>query len=82
MPDVGIDTRSTLAIDEDVLAAAKALEEQRRCSLGAVVSDLARQSLRRPRASAERNGIPLLDGSPDAPSVTLGIVSALRGEWP
>lgn len=72
--------RTTLAIDDDVLAAAKALAEQRHCSLGAVVSDLARQSLRRPRPGAERNGIPVLQSSPDAPSVTLGVVNALRDE--
>ena len=74
--------RTTLTIDDDVLTAAKALAEQRRCSLGAVLSDLARQSLRRPRAATERNGILLLDSSPNAPSVTLGIVNALRDELP
>ncbi|WP_416385298.1 CopG family transcriptional regulator [Sinorhizobium meliloti] len=39
-------------------------------------------SLRRPRSSGERNGIPLLSPQPDAPPVTLEIVNALRDELP
>ncbi len=38
--------RTTLAIDDDVLAAAKSLASQQRKSLGEVISDLARQALR------------------------------------
>jgi hypothetical protein len=74
--------RTTLAIDDDVLAAAKALAEQQRRTIGAVVSDLARQSLRRPVAQHERNGVPLLPISNDKAVVTLEIVNALRDETP
>jgi len=40
--------RTTLDIDEDVLLAARAHAARERRSLGAVISDLARESLRRP----------------------------------
>lgn len=75
-------TRTTLAIDDDVLAAAKALAEQQRRTLGEVISDLARQSLRRPVPLTERNGVPLLPVSNDTARVTLDLVNELRDEAP
>ena len=72
--------RTTLAIDDDVLVAAKAMARQQDRSLGEVISDLARRSLRRPQPSVSRNGVPLLAVNPDAPPVTLEIVNALRDE--
>jgi hypothetical protein len=72
--------RTTLAIDDDVLLAAKAIADQQDRSLGDVISDLARKSLRKPQPSAERNGIPLLRVRPGAPPVTLDTVNALRDE--
>ena len=74
--------RTTLTIDDDVLAVAKAMAAQQQRSLGEVISDLARQSLPRPRAGGERNGIPLLVPRPDAQPVTLETVNALRDEQP
>ncbi|AIM03644.1 CopG family transcriptional regulator [Sinorhizobium meliloti] len=74
------DMRTTLAIDDDVLIAAKAMATQQQRSVGEVISELARRSLRRPRSGGERNGIPLLSPRPDAPPVTLEIVNALRDE--
>jgi hypothetical protein len=74
--------RTTLAIDDDVLAAAKAIAQQKNQTVGQVVSELARKSLRRPASSGERNGVPLLPvRRPDA-VVTLEIVNALRDELP
>lgn len=72
--------RTTLAIDDDVLGAAKAIAAQQRRSVGEVISELARRSLRRPQGGGERNGIPLLSPRPDAPPVTLETVNALRDE--
>jgi hypothetical protein len=46
--------RTTLEIDEDVLLAAKGLAARERKSLGAVISALARESLRRPPRPAAR----------------------------
>jgi hypothetical protein len=70
--------RTTLAIDDDVLFAAKALAQQQDRPLGEVISELARRSLQRPTPEKSRNGIPLL--SP--PPATLDLVNALRDETP
>lgn len=74
--------RTTLAIDDDVLAAAKNLAERDRKSVGEVISDLARQGLnRRDRGSRTvRNGVPLLPARKGATAVTLAIVNRLRDE--
>ena len=74
--------RTTLAIDDDVLAAAKAIAQQQNQTIGAVVSELARKSLHPPAAVAERNGIPLLPVRRPDVIVTLDIVNALRDELP
>ena len=74
--------RTTLAIDDDVLVAAKAIAQQQDRSLGEVISELARRALRRPQSGASRNGIPLLPAAPDAPPVTMEIVNTLRDETP
>lgn len=73
--------RTTLAIDDDVLAAAKSLAARQKKTLGEVVSALARQSLRPPAASAKsRSGVPLIPLSAKADPVTLEIVNGLRDE--
>lgn len=74
--------RTTLAIDDDVLVAAKAIAEQKNKPLGEIISDLARKSLNRPRPATERNGIPQLSPRPGTPPVTLETVNALRDELP
>lgn len=72
--------RTTITIDDDVLAAAKALAQQQGRPLGGVISDLARRALRRPKPKHARNGIPLLPFKPGAKPVTLELVNALRDE--
>ena len=72
--------RTTIAIDDDVLTAARAIARQRNQSVGRIVSELARQSLRPPTAGAERNGVPLLPVRDKGVIVTLDIVNALRDE--
>jgi len=74
--------RTTLAIDDDVLVVAKAMARQQDRSLGEVISDLARRSLRRPKSDGTRNGIPLLSSKPDTQPVTLEAVNALRDDLP
>jgi hypothetical protein len=74
--------RTTLAIDDDVLVAARAIAKQQNRSLGEVLSDLARRALRRPQSSAMRNGIPLLPRRDSRAVVTLETVNALRDESP
>jgi hypothetical protein len=74
--------RTTLAIGDDVLVAAKAIAQERGMTLGDVVTELARRSLQRPASQSSRNGIPLLPlRKPDA-LVTLETVNALRDETP
>jgi hypothetical protein len=71
-----------LAIADDVLAAARAIARAEGKTLGDVVSELARRSLRKDAAPKFRNGVPLLPVSrPDA-LVTLDIVNAIRDEAP
>ena len=72
--------RTTLAIDDDVLDAAKTIARQRQSTIGEVISELARPSLTRPVAGTERNGVPLVDTGNGASIVTLEIVNALRDE--
>ncbi len=74
--------RTTLAIDDDVLAAAKHLAERERRSVGEVISSLARQGLVRGSRTtkSERNGIPLLPTRKAAVPVTLELVNQLRDE--
>jgi hypothetical protein len=72
--------RTTLTIDDDVLAAAKAIAEREKRPVGEIVSDLARRSLRGPAPAKSRNGIPLLPPKPGGKTVTLEIVNRLRDE--
>ncbi|HEU0154478.1 MAG TPA: hypothetical protein VFQ82_00290 [Stellaceae bacterium] len=74
--------RTTIAIDDDVLSFARAIARQKKQTIGKVVSELMRNSLRPPAPLTERNGVPLLPvRRPDA-VVTLDIVNALRDEPP
>ena len=73
--------RTTLALDDDILSAARAIAERERKTIGQVVSDLARKSLaERPRLKT-RNGIPLLVRAPGSKVViTTELVNALRDD--
>jgi hypothetical protein len=73
--------RTTLAIDDDVLAAAKELAAMEKKSVGEVISALARRALRPAETGRKtRNGIPLLPVNPDSPRVTSELVHRLREE--
>jgi len=75
--------RTTLSLDDDVAEAARAIAIRDRRTLGDVVSDLARQSLkRRQPAMTTRNGLPLLPSRGKPGSVTLELVNRLRDESP
>jgi hypothetical protein len=76
--------RTTLAIDDDILAAAKHLAEREHRSVGEVISALARQGLSRSTrgSRSERNGIPLLPSRKATVPVTLELVNQLRDEQP
>lgn len=74
--------RTTLAIDDDVLAAARHLAVRENKSVGEVVSALARQGLAKGTRSIRpvRNGVLLLPTQKGGTAVTLELVNQLRDE--
>ena len=74
--------RTTLSIDDDVLAAAKHLAKRGSRSIGEVISDLARQGLTNARVNGTfmRNGVPLLPVMAENMPVTQELVNQLRDE--
>jgi len=73
--------RTTLAIDDDVLSAAKEMALNEKKSVGEVISSLARRALS-PSESVRktRNGVPLLKLRKGAPRVSSELVHRLREE--
>ena len=67
--------RTTLNVDDDVLASARALATERGVSVGAALSDLARRSLRSRRAAGERS-IPGFTVDAGSPPITPEMVRA------
>jgi hypothetical protein len=75
--------RTTLAIDDDVLSAAKELASVEKKSVGEVLSSLARRALSPEESKAKtRNGVPLLKVRKGAPRVTSELVRRLREDIP
>ena len=74
--------RTTLSIDDDVLAAARAIAEQRGKPVGEILSELARRALLPEIGAQTRNGIPLFPLRADAKPVTLELVSKLNEDMP
>lgn len=73
--------RTTLDIDEDILAAAKELARQKGVPAGKVLSNLARKGLSSRVRSRTRNGVPLFPARSRA-VVTLELVNRLRDDLP
>jgi hypothetical protein len=75
--------RTTLAIDDDVLAAAREMAATEGKSLGEVISILSRRALRPvPTGSTTRNGVPLLPVHSNSQRVTSDLVHQLQEELP
>jgi hypothetical protein len=75
--------RTTVTIDEDVLAAARGLAMAQHKSLGNILSSLARQALKPNVSTSEmRNGVPLSTSRTGVKTVTPELVSQLRDELP
>ncbi|MBM5785078.1 MAG: CopG family transcriptional regulator [Cyanobacteria bacterium K_DeepCast_35m_m1_288] len=78
--------RTTLTLDDDVLAAARVLARQRKQPIGSVISALAREALgsaqnaNSHRIASERNGLPLLPVQPQGAAVDLELVNSLRDD--
>jgi hypothetical protein len=88
MLDASHQMRTTLTLDDDVLAAVRVLARQRRQPIGSVISALARQALASPSqqpaspAQTQRNGLPLLPLQPGGAPVDLELVNQLRDAVP
>ena len=67
--------RTTLNVDDDVLASARALAQERGVSLGAALSELARRGSR-PRSVAADRSIPGFVVDRDSPPITPEMVRA------
>lgn len=75
--------RTTLVIDDDVLAAAKEMAAVEQKSVGDIISALARTAMQpAPSRHRTRNGVPLLPLRPGAPRVTSELVRQLQEELP
>ena len=73
--------RTTLDLDEDILAAVKEIASTRSSTAGRVLSELARRALEPPSTARVRNGIPLLARRPKgSPKPTLELVNRLRDD--
>lgn len=72
--------RTTLTLDDDVLASVRALAAQRGVPIGIIVSDLVRRGLAPAQPAATRNGIRLFPVRPGAGPVTPELVKALAEE--
>ena len=70
--------RTTLQLDDDVLAAARVLARQRRSSVGNVISDLARQALSRSTDGGSENVLEQRSGLPQLPVTASGGVVDLE----
>jgi hypothetical protein len=75
--------RTTLDIDDDVLLAAKELARTQGVTAGRVISDLVRQSFRKPAKKLKyRNGVPQVTPLPDGELVTTEMVNRWLDEAP
>lgn len=61
--------RTTLNLDDDVVAAGRELAAAQRTSLGSVISELARRGLTPARVAAE-NGLPVVRVPAGTPAIT------------
>ena len=73
--------RTTLTIDDDVLAVARAIADRKGTSIGSAVSELARRGFRSATAVRE-DGMPVFKVPDDAPPITSEDVYRELDEWP
>jgi hypothetical protein len=71
--------RTTLELDDDVLAEARQLAREQDVTLGQLISDLARQSLAKAPLRI-RNGVRLITSKPGEPRPDMELVNRLRDE--
>jgi uncharacterized protein YbbK (DUF523 family) len=74
--------RTTLQLEHDVLAVARAHARRHRLTLGQAVSDLVRRGANRPLVTTERSGLRVLRLDRRSPRVTAERVDDIREELP
>lgn len=76
--------RTTLTIDDDVLAVARAFAERNGASVGRALSELARRGIRTGAAAAQRKREPgtVFPVDPDASLITNEDVRRSLSDWP
>lgn len=70
--------RTTLDLDDDLILVGKRLADQRKTTLGRVVSDLLRQALTPGNEPRVKNGVPLFKVRTEATKPSLDLVNHLR----
>jgi hypothetical protein len=73
--------RTTLEIDDDLVKVARQLAQQRRTTMGQVISQLIRKAMDPKSAPRVRNGVLLFDRKPGARKPTVALVNRLRDEY-
>jgi hypothetical protein len=72
--------RTTLEIDDSVIAAAKAIARDEGVSLGTAISNLARRGLRAGGTTRTSAGFPVFSAAADADPITLDVVNEHRDD--
>jgi Bacterial antitoxin of type II TA system, VapB len=72
--------RTTLELDDDLVAQARQLAKERGVTIGQLISDLALRSLIAEKPMKMRNGIPVFTPKPGAPRPDLALVNRLRDD--
>jgi len=73
--------RTTVTIDDDILAIARALAQQNGVSLGRALSELARRGQHATAAVVESDGLPVFAVPRDTKPITSDEVYKALGEW-
>lgn len=77
---IASDMRTTISIDDDLLAAAKSLARTRSVSVGTVISELARKGLKSSARTRRKSDFPVFSVPSDAHPITLEDVKKLEDE--
>ena len=72
--------RTTIHLDDDIIAEVRDYAEQRKIGVGKAVSDLVRRSLTMPHPTKIVNGLVVFDLPTDSPRVTSNHVKELENE--
>jgi len=72
--------RTTINLDDDVVAAVKQFAENRALGLGKAVSELVRRGINASRPTRTVNGLLVFDLPSDSPRVTSNLVRELEAE--